>query len=110
MSDAMAKLEGLAEQTATSTFECSLAQLWLAFAVSEIRLNNIDLAAAHLARARELGWLDLPWLHNDPELRPLHDHAVYRAFVEELASAPDCEIPMPRFASESSPQLASGNS
>jgi hypothetical protein len=78
-------------------FECSFPQLWLTLAATEVRLDNLDAAAADLARAREAGWLDLTWLRIDPELRPLRDHPAFLSFVEELASAPDSEIPTPRF-------------
>ena len=107
--DAAAQLEGLAGQTATTTFECSFAQLWLTLAVAELRLGNPDAAAACLVRARENGWMDLPWLRTDPELHPLHGHPAYVAFVQELASAPDCDIPPCRFAAgRTGPQFASG--
>ena len=41
------------------TFECSVAQLWLSLAVAEARLDRIDIAAAHVRRAYDAGWLDL---------------------------------------------------
>ena len=108
-SEALVQLESLAGQTATATFECSFAQLWLTLAATEVRLGNLDAAAACLARARELGWLDLPWLNIDPELSPLHGHPAFVSFVEKLGSAPDPEIPLPRFAARhAGPQLASG--
>ena len=105
--EAAAQLEGLAEQTATATFECSLAQLWLCLAATEARLLNLDAAAVSLERARSLGWLDLPWLRTDPELRLLHHLPAYLAFVDELASAPEVEIPTPA-ALRAAPQSASG--
>jgi serine/threonine-protein kinase len=105
--EAAAQLEGLEGQTVTATMECSLAQLWLCLAATEARLLNLEAASAYLQRARSLGWLDLPWLRTDPELRPLHDHSTFLAFVDELASAPDIEIP--RLAIRATPQSASGN-
>jgi serine/threonine protein kinase/tetratricopeptide (TPR) repeat protein len=108
--EASTRLESLAGQTATATFECSLPQLWLTLAATEVRLGNFDAAGACLARARELGWLDLPWLNIDPELRPLHGHPAFLSFVEKLGSAPDSEIPLPRFGAprHARPQFASG--
>ena len=108
--EAAAQLESLAGQTATATFECSFSQLWLTLAATEVRLCNIDAAAASLQRARLLGWLDLPWLRVDPELLPLHSHTAYISFIDELASAPDTEIPVPRFGAgnRTGPQLSSG--
>jgi tetratricopeptide (TPR) repeat protein len=110
--EAAAQLESLAGQTATATFECSLPQLWLTLAATEVRLSNLDAAAACLTRARFLGWLDLPWLRIDPELRPLHGHPAFLSFVEELESAPDNGIPAPRFGAggQAGPQSASGTS
>ncbi len=105
--EAAAQLEGLAGQTVTATLECSLAQLWLCLAATEARLLNLEAAAAALERARSLGWLDLPWLRTDPELRPLHDLPAYLALVDELASAPEVEIPTPT-ALRAAPQSASG--
>jgi hypothetical protein len=109
--EAAEQLEGLLGQTATATFECSYPQLWLTLAGTEVRLGNLDAAAIGLRRARDLGWLDLPWLRTDHELRLLHDHPMFVSFAEELASAPDTEIPMPRLRSgrQASVQLASGN-
>ena len=95
--EAAAQIDDVTASTATATFECSMPQLWLTLAAAEVRLRDLDAAAACLTRARQLGWLDLPWLRTDPELRPLHGHPAFLAFVEELASMPDIEIPMPRF-------------
>jgi serine/threonine protein kinase/tetratricopeptide (TPR) repeat protein len=105
--EAAAQLEGLTGQTVTTTLECSLAQLWLCLAATEARLLNLDAAAAALERSRSLGWQDLPWLRQDPELRPLHHHPAYAAFVDQLASEPDVEIPTPA-ALRSTPQSATG--
>lgn len=87
------KIESLAGQTSTATFECSLAQLWLTLACVESRLGDLDAGAACLSRARESGWLDAAWLRIDPELQPLRDHHVFREFVAELDAAPATELP-----------------
>jgi serine/threonine protein kinase/tetratricopeptide (TPR) repeat protein len=107
--EAAAQIENLAGQTATATFECSFAQLWLSVAVAEIRLGNLEGAAVCLARSRENGWLDAAWLRNDPELRPLAGNPNFIAFVQELESAPEPEIPALPFGSEERPQLSSGS-
>jgi eukaryotic-like serine/threonine-protein kinase len=100
MSNAIARLNTVIGNTATVTFECTLSHLYLALAVAAQRLGRIDEAAGFVQRARETGWRDLPWLLADPELRSLRDHAVFRAFVEELQSAPEAVLPMPvRFQS-----------
>ena len=104
--EAAAQFESVAGQSATATFECSLAQLCLTLAAAEVRLGNIDAAANYLNRSRLLGWLDLHWLRTDPELRALHGHPQFVSFVEQLAAVPEIEIPTPRF--RAGPQSASG--
>jgi serine/threonine protein kinase len=104
--EAATELESVAGQSATTTFECSVAQLCLTLAAAESRLGNLDLAADYLNRARVSGWADLHWLRTDPELHALRGHPAFTLFVEQLASAPEVAIPMPRF--RSAPQSASG--
>jgi hypothetical protein len=77
------------------TFECSVAQLNLSLAATQLRMGNIDSAAKFLVRAHETGWLDLPWLLIDPELEPLRNHPEFRSFVEELQSAECPDFPLP---------------
>lgn len=97
--EATDQLEALTGETASAMLECSIPQLWLILAGTEARLGNLDAAAEYLGRARKLGWLDLPWLRIDPELRPLRGHPEFLSFVDELAAAPDVEIPMPNLTS-----------
>ena len=107
--DAAAQINRLAGQTATTTLECSFAQLWMSLAGTEICLGNVEGAASCLAHAREQGWLDGVWLRNDAAFGPLHEHPTYRAFVEELEAAPRPEIPPLPIPGERAPQSASGN-
>jgi len=109
-SEAATQLQSLAGQTATVTFECSLAQLWLCIAVTEVRLGRIEAAAESLTHAHESGWLDGRWLSTDPELSSLHGHSAYVSFLEELASAPETEIAIPAITAAQRPehQSASG--
>ena len=94
-SEAAAQLEVIEAQIGTITFECGLAQLCLGLAVAHLRLGRKDRAAEMLDRARVAGWLDLPWLLNDPELTPLRAHPVFVRFVVELRSGPAWDIPHP---------------
>ena len=88
--EATAQLEIVAAQSMTVTIECSVPQLNLSLAATQIHMGNIDGAVKFLVRARETGWLDLPWLLIDPELEPLRNHPKrFRSFVEELQSV-DC--------------------
>jgi serine/threonine protein kinase len=107
--EAAAQILGLAGQTATSTLECSFAQLWMSLAAAEIHLGNVEGAALCVERAREQGWLDGVWLRNDPGFRALHEHPVYLAFVQELEAAPPTEIPPLPIGDERAPQSASGS-
>ena len=87
------KIDAIAGQTATTTFECSFGQLWLSLACAETRLGNLDTAVECLVRARESGWLDAAWLRVDPELRPLRNHPVFVDFLAELDQAPLDPLP-----------------
>jgi serine/threonine protein kinase/tetratricopeptide (TPR) repeat protein len=106
--EAAVQIKSLAGQTATSTFECSFAQLWLSLACAEIRLGKVEAAADCLDGARESGWLDAAWLRKDPELRALRDHPVFLAFVQELDAAPVIDTPAPSYGSGAVPESASG--
>jgi TolB-like protein/predicted Ser/Thr protein kinase len=90
---AAAQIGSLDGQTATATFECSFALLWLGLACAQVRLGDLEAAVASLERAHQSGWLDAAWLRIDPELRPLRDHRVFRGFVEELDAAPPVVLP-----------------
>ena len=93
--EAVAQFEIAAAQSMTATFECSVAQLNLSLVATELRMGNVENAVKFLVRARETGWLDLPWLLIDPELGPLRNHPEFLAFVEELRSADCPDFPMP---------------
>ncbi len=93
--DAAGQLAAVTGQTATVTFESSLAQLHLLLTVTMLRLGDEAAAAGHMERARELGWRDLPWLLADPELRPLHGHAVYLSTIDGLRAAAGFDVPIP---------------
>ena len=108
--EAAAQIESLAGQTATATFECSFAQLWLALACARVRLGDSEAAADCLRRAREAGWLDAAWLRTDPELRALRDHPVFLACVRELEAAPPTPLPVLPYAGGMGPDSASGTS
>jgi eukaryotic-like serine/threonine-protein kinase len=97
MADVPQQLETLAAQTVTTTFECSIPQLWLSLAVAEVRLGELQTAATYLERARKTGWLDFVFLRNDPELRPLHDHPSFDVVVAELPDVSGVAFPMPAF-------------
>jgi hypothetical protein len=85
----------VAQQFATVSFECSLAQLWLSLAAAYLRIGETDMAGGCLARASEAGWSDLIWLNSDPELRPLHHDARFLRFVKKLTLSPAVEVPVP---------------
>ena len=93
--EAIAQLEIASAQSMTVTIECSVPQLNLSLAATQIHMGNIDSAVKFLVRARETGWLDLPWLLIDPELEPLRNHPEFRSFVEELQSAECPDFPLP---------------
>ena len=87
------QLERVAAELNTVTIECGLAQLHLSMAVAMLRLGDVDAGASHLQRASDAGWCDLPWILGDPELRPLHGHRAYAAFVEKLRAMPPVTVP-----------------
>jgi tetratricopeptide (TPR) repeat protein len=96
VAEGLEQLKSVIGQTVTMVFECGLAQLNLGFAVAETRLGRLDEAAGLIQRARETGWLDLPWLENDPEFNPIRSHPTFVSFLEKLRSLPDVEVPVPK--------------
>src|SRR5262249_53330786 len=106
--DAAAQIASLAGQTATATFECSFAQLWLSLACARIRLNDLEGGADCCERAHRLGWLDAAWRQIDRELQAIHDHPRFRGIVQVLESAPRLVLPPLVYSDRSGTGSASG--
>jgi serine/threonine protein kinase/tetratricopeptide (TPR) repeat protein len=85
--EARRQIKAIEGQTATATFECSFAQLWLILAAVELRLGESDRAIACLLKAREMGWMDAVWLRLDPELEGLRMSSEWEDFVRDLEAA-----------------------
>jgi hypothetical protein len=96
------EMRGPAALPQNVTFECSVAQLWLSLAVAEARLGRIDMAAAHVRRAYETGWLDWTWVRTDPELRPLARDEAFRSVLDDLACRHEQDFPAPAQGRQSS--------
>ncbi len=46
--------------------------------------GEVDLAAAALDKALNLGYRDFKWLARDPDLRPLRKHPLYRTIEDKI--------------------------
>ena len=77
---------GLRVDEQLSRLEPSNPLVFYNLACSYSLTDRIDLAAAALEKALQLGYRDFKWLAKDPDLRALRKHPIFRAIEDKIQS------------------------
>ena len=71
----------------------SLYELYWSLAVASVRLRNRQRALEMLEKSVSAGWMDRPWLENDPELCTLHAEPGFRALADRIERTRNVRFP-----------------
>ena len=77
---------GLRVDEQLSRLEPSNPLVFYNLACSYSLTDRIDLAAAALEKALQLGYRDFKWLAKDPDLRALRKHPIFRTIEDKIQS------------------------